>query len=209
MANQVEGCRRARRRLAPSSSPATKLLTSRSGSWGCPLGLCGVSREDGPVAALARLLTQLKAPEKTAQPPQTQPSLPHSVGPSWPVHVLTRSGEMLLVSGPGRGGPFHCRCSLLLTQQWALLSLCFGDLLGATFYTKVWSKSPGAGRKSCPAFFIAGISCLDGLVFLNALCSNAICLLLFLLRTPGVLGLGTAWRFSSRTQSVELLVSMC
>lgn len=119
---------------------------------------------------------------------------------------------MLLVSGPGRGGPFHCWCSPLLrdTQHfWALLSLCFGDLLGALFYAEVWSKSPEAGQKSCSTFFIAGVSCLDGLVLLDALCSNAICLFLFLPRTPSVLGLGAAWRFSSHTQSVELLVSVC
>lgn len=212
MANQVEDCRQDRQHLAPCSSPAAKLLTSRSGFWGCQLGLSSITREENPVAVLARLLTTLKAPEKTILQLQTQPSFPHSLGPSWPVHVLSLSGEMLLVSGPGQGRPFHCQCSPLLrdTQHfWALLSLCFGDLLGALFYAEVWSKSPEAGQKSCSTFFIAGVSCLDGLVLLDALCSNAICLFLFLPRTPSVLGLGAAWRFSSHTQSVELLVSVC
>lgn len=211
MANQVEDHRRDRRRLAPCSSPASKLLTSRSGFWGCQLGLSSTTREKSPVAVLTGLLTKLKASEKTVQQLQTQPNFPQSVGPSWPVRVLAQSREMLLVSGPGQGGLFHCQCSPLLRDTqcfWALLSLCFGDL-GATFYTEVSCKNPGAGQKSCSTFFIASVSCLDGLVLLDALCSNAICLLLFLPRTPGVLGLGTAWRFSSRTQSVELLVSMC
>lgn len=212
MANQVEDCQQDRQRLAPCSSPATKLLTSRSGFRGCQLGLSSISQEESPVAVLARLLTKLKAPEKTVQQLQTQPNFPHSAGPCWPVRVLAWSREMFLVSSPGRGGPFHCQCSPLLrdTQHfWALLSFCFGDLLSAMFHTEGWSKSPGAGQKSCSTFFIAGVSCLDSLVLLDALCSNAICLLLFLLRTPSVLGLGTAWRFSRRTQSVELLVSVC
>lgn len=106
MANQVEDCRRDRRHLAPCNSPATKLLTSRSGFWGCQLGLSSMTWEESPVAVLARLLTKLKAPEKTVQQLQTQPNFPHSVGPSWPVHVLAWSGEMLLVSGPGWGDHF-------------------------------------------------------------------------------------------------------
>ncbi|XP_055674205.1 collagen alpha-1(I) chain-like isoform X4 [Falco peregrinus] len=212
MANQVEDCRRDRRHLAPCSGPATKLLTSRSGFWGCQLGLSSITWEESPLAVLARVLAKLKAPEKTVQQLQTQPDFPHSFGPSWPVHVLAWSWEMLPVGSPGWGGSFHCQCSPLLrdTQHfWALLSLCFGDLLGAAFYAEVWSESPGTGQKSCSTFFIAGVSCLDSLVLLDALCSDAICLLLFLPRTPSVLGLGAAWRFSSRTQSVELLVSMC
>jgi len=211
MANQVEDCRRSRR-LAPCSSPATKLLTSHTGCWGSHLGLSSITWEESPVAMVARLFTKLKAPEKTVQQLQMQPDFPCSFGPSWPVHVLAWSRERLLVSGPGRGGPFHCLCSLLLrdTQHfWALLSLCFGDLLSATFYAEVCSESPRAGQKSCSTFFIAGVSCLDGLVLLDALCYNAICLLLFLPRMPSVLGLGAAWRFSSCTQSVKLLVSVC
>lgn len=210
MANQVEDHRRDRQHLAPCSSPATKLLTSCSGFWGCQLGLSRITQEKSPVAVLTGLLTKLKAPEKTVQQLQTQPNFPQSVGTSWPVHVLSQSREMLLVSGPGRGDCFTVSAphSSETHGTSGLCSLCFGDL-SATFYTEVWCKSPGAGQKSCSTFFIASVSCLDGLVLLDALCSNAICLLLFLPRTPGVLGLGTAWRFSSRTQSVELLVSMC
>ncbi|XP_064283033.1 UAP56-interacting factor-like isoform X3 [Passer domesticus] len=212
MANQVEDCRQDRRHLAPCSSPATELLTSHSGFWGCQLGLSNTAWEESPVAVLARLLTKLKALEKTVQQLQTQPSFPHSDGLSWPVHVLAWSREVLLMSSRGQRGLFHCQCFPFLRDTWhfwALLALCFGALLGVTFYTEVWSKSPGAAEKSCSTFFIAGVSCLDGLVLPDALCSNAICLLLFLPRTPCVLGLGAAWRFSSRTQSVELPVSVC
>ncbi|XP_063272681.1 UAP56-interacting factor-like isoform X2 [Prinia subflava] len=212
MANQVEDCRRDRRHLAPCSSPATELLTSLSGFWGCQLGLSNTAWEESPVAVLARLLTKLKALEKTVQQLQTQPSVPHSDGLSWPVRVLAWSGEVLLMSSPGQRGLFHCQCFPFLRDTWhfwALLALCFGALLGVTFYTEVWSKSPGAAEKSCSTFFTAGVSCLDGLVLPHALCSNAICLLLFLPRTPCVSGLGAAWRFSSRTQSVELPVPVC
>ncbi|XP_042663285.1 UAP56-interacting factor-like isoform X2 [Tyto alba] len=101
MANQVEDCRRDRRHLVPCSSPATKLLTSRSGFGGCRLGLPSITQEEGPLAMLAGLLTTLKAPEKTAQQLQTQPNFPQSVGPSWPVHALAWSREILLVSSPG------------------------------------------------------------------------------------------------------------
>ncbi|XP_058279221.1 UAP56-interacting factor-like isoform X3 [Hirundo rustica] len=212
MANQVEDCRRHRRHLAPCSSPATELLTSHSGFWGCQLGLSNTTWEESPVAVLARLLTKLKALEKTVRQLQTQPSFPHSGGLSWPVPVLAWSREFLLMSGPGQRGLFHSQCFPFLRDTWhfwALLALCFGALLGVTFYTEVWSESPGAAEKSRSTFFTAGVSCLDGLVLPDALCSNAICLLLFLPRMPRVLGLGAAWRFSSRTQSVELPVSVC
>ncbi|XP_023801185.1 uncharacterized protein LOC111942236 isoform X1 [Cyanistes caeruleus] len=212
MANQVEDYRRDRRHLAPRSSPATELLMSHSGFWGCQLGLSNTTWEECPVAVLARLLTKLKALEKTVQQLQTQPSFSHSDGLSWPVHVLAWSREVLLMSSPGQRGLFHCQCFPFLRDTWhlwALLTLCFGALLGVTFYIEVWSKSPGAAEKSHSTFFIAGVSCLDGLVLPDALCSNAICLLLFLPRTPCVLGLGAAWRFSSHTQSVELPVSVC
>ncbi|XP_064569302.1 UAP56-interacting factor-like isoform X3 [Zonotrichia leucophrys gambelii] len=212
MANQVEDCRRHRRHLAPCSSPATELLTSHSGFWGCQLGLSNTTWEESPVAVLARLFTKLKALEKTVQQLQTRPSFPHSDGLSWPVRVLAWSREVLLMSSPGQRGLFHCQCFPFLRDTWhfwALLALCFGALLGVTFYTEVWSKSPGAAEKSCSTFFIAGVSCVDGLVLPGALCSNAICLLLFLPRMPCVLGQGAAWRFSSHTQSVELPVSVC
>ncbi|XP_050166651.1 UAP56-interacting factor-like isoform X2 [Myiozetetes cayanensis] len=80
MANQVEDCRRHRRHLAPCSSPATKLLTPRSGFWGCQLGLSNTAREESPVALWARLLAKLKALEKTVEQLQTQPNFSHSVG---------------------------------------------------------------------------------------------------------------------------------
>ncbi|XP_039234093.1 UAP56-interacting factor-like isoform X1 [Pipra filicauda] len=80
MANQVEDCRRHRRHLAPCSSPATKLLTPRSGFWGCQLGLSNMAQEESPVAVLARLLAKLKALEKTVEQLQTQPNFSHSVG---------------------------------------------------------------------------------------------------------------------------------
>lgn len=213
MANQVEDCRRDRRRLAPCSSPATGLLTPHSGFWGCQLGLSSTAWEERPLAVLARLLTKLKALEKTVQQLQTQPSFPHSDGLSWPVHALAWSREVLLMSSPAQRGLFHCQCFPFLRDTWhfwALLALCFGALLGVTFYTELWSKSPGAAEKSLSTFFTAGVPCLDGLVSPDALCSNAICLLLFLPRTPRCLGAGrAAWRFSSRTQSVELPVSVC
>lgn len=103
---------------------------------------------------LAGLLTELKASEKTVQQLQTQPSFTYSIVPSWPVHVLARSGEILLVSGPGRQGLFHCRCFQLLrdTQHlWALLSLCFGDLLGASFVLKYGPRALGQVRDPAPA----------------------------------------------------------
>ncbi|XP_064015161.1 UAP56-interacting factor-like isoform X2 [Pogoniulus pusillus] len=53
MANQVEDCRWARRHLAPRSSPATKLLTSRSGFGGCQLALSSITQAEGPAAVPA------------------------------------------------------------------------------------------------------------------------------------------------------------
>ncbi|XP_072785429.1 uncharacterized protein [Taeniopygia guttata] len=168
MANQVDNCRPDRRHLAPCSSPATELLMSHSGFWGCQLGLSNTTWEESPVAMLARLLTKLKALEKTVQQLQTQPSFPHSDGLSWPVHVLAWSREVLLMSSPDQRGLFHCQCFPFFRDKWhfwALLALCFGARLGVTFYTEVWSKSIGAAEKSHSTFFIGGVSCLDGLVF--------------------------------------------
>ncbi|XP_032052436.1 UAP56-interacting factor-like isoform X2 [Aythya fuligula] len=212
MANQVEERRRDRRHLAPCCSPAAKLLMSRSGFQGRQLHLSSTTCDESPAAILARLLAKIMASEKTVQQLQTQPNFSRCVGPSCPVLVLAQSGEMLLVSGPGRGQPFHCQCSPLLGDMqhllWALLSFCFGDHLGATFTLTYAPKALGWVRNPAPPSCVASTSCLDGLLFFfsYALCSNAICLLLFLPRMPGVLGLGTAWRISSCTQSVELLV---
>lgn len=153
MANQVEERRRDRRHLAPCCSPAAKLLMSRSGFQGHQLHLSSTTWDESPAAILARLLAKIMASEKTVQQLQTQPNFSRCVGPSCPVLVLAQSREMLPVSGPGRGQPFHCRCSPLLGDMqhllWALLSFCFGDHLGATFYTDICSKSPGVGQKSC------------------------------------------------------------
>lgn len=69
-------------------------------------------------------------------------------------------------------------------------------------------RALGRVRNPAPPSFVASSPCLDGLFAPDTLCSHAICLLLFLPRTPSLWGLGTAWRFFGRTQSVELLVSV-
>ncbi|XP_075619320.1 UAP56-interacting factor isoform X3 [Balearica regulorum gibbericeps] len=207
MANQVEDCRRDRRCLAPCSSPATKLLMSRSGFWVCQLGLSSITQEESPVAVLARLLTKLKASEKTsATTDSAQFSLPLLACPcacsEWGDAACEQSwlgGDCSTVGAP------H------FSETHSTSGLCSLFALVTSvpcFMLKYGPRVPRAGQKSRSTFFIAGVSCLDGLILLDALCSNAICLLLFLL-IPGVLGLGAAWMFSSLTQSVKLLVSMC
>lgn len=144
MANQVEEHRGDRPHPAHYRSPVAWF-------WGCQLGLSSTTHEDSPAALLAWVLTKMAAPEKTIWQLQTHPCYSCSVGPSCPICVLARSGEVLPGSGPGRGQPCHRWCSPILRVMqhlWALLFFCFGGLFSATF-SMFYSKSPGAGQKSC------------------------------------------------------------
>ncbi|XP_031450049.1 UAP56-interacting factor-like isoform X3 [Phasianus colchicus] len=144
MANQVEEHRGDWPHPAPYRSPVAWF-------WGCQLGLSSTTQEDSPAALLAWVLTKMAAPEKTIWQLQTHPCYSCSVGPSCPICVLARSGEVLRGSWPGRGQPRHRWCSPILRGMqhlWALLFFCFGGLLSATF-SMFYSKSPGAGQKSC------------------------------------------------------------
>lgn len=99
-------------------------------------------------------------------------------------------------------------CSVGPSCPICVLSFGFGGLLSATFSMFYTKRAVGRVTNPAPPSFVASSPCLDGLFAPDALCSHAICLLLFLPRTPALWGLGTAWRFFSRTQSVELLVSV-
>ncbi|XP_054025655.1 uncharacterized protein LOC104303633 isoform X3 [Dryobates pubescens] len=204
MANQVEDCQWARRHLAACSSPATKLLTPRSGFGGCQLGLCSVTQREGPATALAGLLTQLKAPEKTVQQLQTQPSFPPSVGPSWPAPVLAQSWEMLLVSAPGQGNCFTVSAPHLPETHSRLCSLF--ALVTFLVPAKCGPRALGAGQRSSSTIFGDGVCYLDSLVVLGALCRNATCLLLARAKDAQCLGAGCRWEVC---QPAELLASVC
>lgn len=144
MANQVEERRGDWPHPAPHRIPVAWF-------WGCQLGLSSTTQEDSPRASLAWVLTKMAAPEKTIWQQQTHPCYSCSVGPSCPICVLARSGEVPPGSGPGWGQPRHLWCSPILREMqhlWALLSFCFGGLLSATFFM-FYPKSPGAGQKSC------------------------------------------------------------
>jgi len=203
MANQVEERRGDWPHPAPHRSPVAWF-------WGCQLGLSSTTQEDSPTASLAWVLTKMAAPEKTIWQQQTHPCYSCSVGPSCPICVLLGVGRCSLGAGLAGGShvtsgapPSSERCSTS-----GLCSLFALEDFSVPHFSCFTPRALGRVRNPVPPSFVASSPCLDGLFAPDTLCSHAICLLLFLPRTPSLWGLGTAWRFFGRTQSVELLVSV-
>lgn len=138
------------------------------------------------------------------------PVIPALLVPLVPFVCLLRVGRCSLRVGLG-GGSHVTAGAPTSSERCSTSGLCSFFALedfSVPRFPCFTPRAPGRVRNPAPPSFITSSPCLDGLFAPDALCSHAICLLLFLPRTPALWGLGTAWRFFSRTQSVELLVSV-